>query len=154
MGVGMRYLLLAVAAFAAGVGAAVLWHRRPSTVEAAPPPPQAAPVLEVPRLAAATPAVDGPKLAAELLTIADRISNKEVAQRLRTTLRMLPDVTVIEARVGDPFDPLRHDWAESRDAADPAVVETIAEVLTPGCATTDGRPIRLARVAVFDQRPD
>jgi len=148
----MRYLLLAIAAFAAGVGAAALW-RRPSTADAASPPPEVAPVVEVPQPAAA-PAVDGPKLAAELLTIADRISNKEVAQRLRTTLRMLPGVTVIEARVGDPFDPLLHEWAESRDAADPAAVETVAEVLTPGCATTDGRPIRLARVAVFDQSPD
>ncbi|SNS00884.1 nucleotide exchange factor GrpE [Actinomadura mexicana] len=88
--------------------------------------------------------------AGRILAVADRLDNRELARRLRAAVAMLGAVDVVDPAVGDAYDPLVHQWAESRKPGTPADHERIAEVLAVGFTDASGAVVRPARVAVFD----
>ncbi|HEX8159291.1 MAG TPA: nucleotide exchange factor GrpE, partial [Solirubrobacteraceae bacterium] len=58
-------------------------------------------------------------------------------------------VLTVQAQIGDPFDPQRHQAAGSATTADSALDRTIAEVRRAGLRREDGRMLRPVDVVVF-----
>ncbi|MEV0663159.1 hypothetical protein ACIBI3_07970 [Actinomadura luteofluorescens] len=118
--------------------------------------PADAPSLEAPARPAARVAPDeghaqrDADAARRILAVSDRLDNRELARRLHEAVAMLGAVGVVDPAVGDAYDPLVHQWAESRRPGTPADHERIAEVLAVGFTDASGAVVRPARVAVFD----
>ncbi|MFJ3856534.1 nucleotide exchange factor GrpE [Streptomyces sp. NPDC090085] len=98
-----------------------------------------------------SPAAHLPGVAADLLAVADRLTNRELARRIKAVVARLPGIVMINPESGSPFDPAAHSWAETREATEPQQCDRIAEVLDPGFRESHTRKVlKPARVAVYD----
>jgi hypothetical protein len=89
-----------------------------------------------------------------VLAVADRVTNPELARRLFEAVSRMPGVIPVRPEPGDPFDPVAHQWVETRPAGREADVEHVAELLTPGFLGHSSGLIRPALVAVYDLAED
>lgn len=98
-----------------------------------------------------SPAPQLPGVAADLLAVADRLTNRELARRIRAVVARLPGIVTISPEPGSPFDPAVHSWAETREATEPQQCDRVADVLDPGFRDSHTRKVlKPARVAVYD----
>ncbi|MET8828089.1 hypothetical protein ABZX40_21180 [Streptomyces sp. NPDC004610] len=96
-----------------------------------------------------------PGVASDLLAVADRLANRELARRIHAVVARLPGIATISPDPGTPFDPAAHRWSETRRAAGPEQYDRIADVLEPGFRETPSRRVLApARVAVYDIEED
>ncbi|MDX3378483.1 hypothetical protein PV390_29225 [Streptomyces sp. ME02-6991-2A] len=116
---------------------------RPPAPEASPAPSPASP--------AASPVAppDCVAVARDVLAVADRLRNEELARRLFDAVGRLPGLRVLRPSPGDAFEPAEHHWDETRPTDDPAREETVAALLAPGFSGPQNELIRTARVAVY-----
>ncbi|MFD8062449.1 hypothetical protein ACFXA0_22405 [Streptomyces cyaneofuscatus] len=115
------------------------------------PSPDVAPSLDVAPSPAA-PLVTPPDcvaVARDVLAVADRLRNEELARRLLDAVGRLPGLRVLRPAPGDAFEPAEHQWDETRPTDDPAREETVAALLAPGFSGPQNELIRTARVAVY-----
>ncbi|MEV6582315.1 nucleotide exchange factor GrpE [Streptomyces sp. NPDC051582] len=90
-------------------------------------------------------------MAADLLAVADRLTSRELARRIRAVVARLPGIVTISPEPGTPFDPAAHSWAETHGATEPLQCGRIADVLDPGFRESHTRKVlKPARVAVYD----
>ncbi|WP_145968988.1 nucleotide exchange factor GrpE [Streptomyces hyaluromycini] len=92
---------------------------------------------------------DALRTAAEVLDVADLVTNPELSRRLAEAVVLLPGVVAIRPLPGDAFEPLKHEWVGSRATDDSSRWDTVAEVRSPG-ASASGRLLRAAYVVVFE----
>jgi len=109
------------------------------------PPPDGAPSPAAPPV---TPP-DCVAVARDVLAVADRLRNEELARRLFDAVGRLPGLRVLRPAPGDAFEPAEHQWDETRPTDDPAREETVAALLAPGFSGPQNELIRTARVAVY-----
>ncbi|MEU8563107.1 hypothetical protein AB0C45_16660 [Streptomyces cyaneofuscatus] len=116
---------------------------------AVPSPPAAPfpPAAPSPEAAPAPP--DCVAVARDVLAVADRLRNEELARRLLDAVGRLPGLRVLRPAPGDAFEPAEHQWDETRPTDDPAREETVAALLAPGFSGPRNELIRTARVAVY-----
>ncbi|MFD4240511.1 nucleotide exchange factor GrpE [Streptomyces sp. NPDC058525] len=94
-------------------------------------------------------------MAADLLAVADRLTNRELARRIRAVVARLPGIATISPEPGSPFDPAAHNWAETHEATEPLQCGRIAAVLDPGFRESHTRKVlKPARVAVYDMEEE
>ncbi|MZF54075.1 hypothetical protein GTX53_09500 [Streptomyces sp. SID5594] len=108
-------------------------------------PPEGAPSPAAPPV---TPP-DCVAVARDVLAVADRLRNEELARRLFDAVGRLPGLRVLRPAPGDAFEPAEHQWDETRPTDDPAREETVAALLAPGFSGPQNELIRTARVAVY-----
>ncbi|MFI8351613.1 hypothetical protein [Streptomyces cyaneofuscatus] len=117
------------------------------------PSPEGAPSPAGPPAASpAAPPVTPPDcvaVARDVLAVADRLRNEELARRLLDAVGRLPGLRVLRPAPGDTFEPAEHQWDETRPTDDPAREETVAALLAPGFSGPRNELIRTARVAVY-----
>ncbi|WOP07205.1 hypothetical protein R2B67_01070 [Streptomyces cyaneofuscatus] len=117
------------------------------------PSPEGAPSPAGPPAASpAAPPVTPPDcvaVARDVLAVADRLRNEELARRLFDAVGRLPGVRALRPAPGDAFEPAQHQWDETRPTDDPAREETVAALLAPGFSGPRNELIRTARVAVY-----
>ncbi|MFD7653953.1 nucleotide exchange factor GrpE [Actinosynnema sp. NPDC059797] len=118
----------------------------------APPTPEPEP--DTPLTDAALDDGDGVSAARAVLAVADRLTNRELARRLFDATCRIPGVVPVRPAPGDPFDPLLHEWSQTRSTDHEADVEHVAELLTPGFQGRTSGLIRPALVAVYDITED
>ncbi|WP_431781091.1 hypothetical protein [Streptomyces chumphonensis] len=128
--------------------------RQPEATEATEAPHE--PVTEAPP---GTPSGAGPDapaatpdcvaVARDVLAVADRLRNEELARRLFDAVGRLPGLGTVRPSPGDPFDPATHRWEETRPTDDPAREDTVAALLAPGFTGPENALIRTAKVAVY-----
>ncbi|UQA32351.1 hypothetical protein [Streptomyces sp. HNA39] len=88
-------------------------------------------------------------VARDVLAVADRLRNEELARRLFDAVGRLPGLGTVRPSPGDPFDPATHRWEETRPTDDPAREDTVAALLAPGFTGPENALIRTAKVAVY-----
>ncbi|MFF2536272.1 hypothetical protein [Streptomyces cyaneofuscatus] len=117
------------------------------------PSPEGAPSPAGPPAASpAAPPVTPPDCVAaarDVLAVADRLRNEELARRLFDAVGRLPGLRALRPAPGDAFEPAEHQWDETRPTDDPAREETVAALLAPGFSGPRNELIRTARVAVY-----
>ncbi|MFE8974716.1 hypothetical protein ACFYM7_14900 [Streptomyces cyaneofuscatus] len=135
-------------------GGAVRGPGKPGTASPDAPGPAAALSVPSPDVAPspAAPPVTPPDcvaVARDVLAVADRLRNEELARRLFDAVGRLPGLRVLRPAPGDAFEPAEHQWDETRPTDDPAREETVAALLAPGFSGPRNELIRTARVAVY-----
>ncbi|MFF4898464.1 nucleotide exchange factor GrpE [Streptomyces sp. NPDC001068] len=106
--------------------------------------------VELPAGQTAGPASgDALRAAAEVLDVADLVTNQELSRRLAEAVVLLPGVSAIRPLRGEAFEPPEHEWVGSRGTEDSSRWDTVAEVRSPG-ASASGRVLRAAYVVVFE----
>ncbi|MFE2294737.1 hypothetical protein [Streptomyces sp. NPDC059452] len=122
---------------------------RPPAPEPEPEPePTPAPQSAAPASSPVAPP-DCVAVARDVLAVADRLRNEELARRLFDAVGRLPGLRALRPSPGDAFEPAEHQWDETRPTDDPAREETVAALLAPGFSGPQNELIRTARVAVY-----